>query len=195
MAPERAGPKGSRRAFDSISRRVRNSGVVERACPRGEQRSDRTPPDDSDNPSVNFHGERRQNATHQSTTDPEARLAKKGAGKEAKLCYTESVLMENRNRITLKHRQTLLALQSAFSENGSRSQDYRPPEAARRAESEQKSCRCQARQRRGGVYRYKAAIERCVPCPVFQASRLLQMNFARRTRELDGDHPSARPGR
>ena len=64
------------------------------------------PPDDSDNPSVNFHGERRQNATHQSTTDPEARLAKKGAGKEAKLCYTESVLMENRNRITLKHRQT-----------------------------------------------------------------------------------------
>jgi hypothetical protein len=50
---------------------------------------------------VNFHGERRQNATHQSTTDPEARLAKKGAGKEAKLCYTESVLMENRNGILL----------------------------------------------------------------------------------------------
>jgi len=36
---------------------------------------------------------------HQSTTDPEARLAKKGAGKEAKLSYTESVLMENRNGI------------------------------------------------------------------------------------------------
>jgi len=34
---------------------------------------------------VNFRGERRANATHQSTTDPEARLAKKGAGKEAKL--------------------------------------------------------------------------------------------------------------
>jgi hypothetical protein len=34
---------------------------------------------------VDFHGERRQNATHQSTTDPEARLAKKGAGKEARL--------------------------------------------------------------------------------------------------------------
>ena len=69
--------------------------------PKGEQRSDRTPPDDSGNPSVNFHGERRQNATHQSTTDPEARLAKKGAGKEAKLCYTESVLMENRNGIMI----------------------------------------------------------------------------------------------
>jgi transposase len=57
------------------------------------------PPDDPGNPSVDFHGERRQNATHQSTTDPEAKLAKKGAGREAKLCYTESVLMENRNGI------------------------------------------------------------------------------------------------
>jgi transposase len=44
------------------------------------------PPDDSGNPTVNFHGERRSNATHQSTTDPDATLAKKGAGKEAKLC-------------------------------------------------------------------------------------------------------------
>src|SRR5271166_5098001 len=64
--------------------------------PKDAPRGDRTPPDAPGNPSVNFHGERRQNATHQSTTDPEARLAKKGAGKEAKLCYTESVLMENR---------------------------------------------------------------------------------------------------
>src|SRR6267378_6777495 len=69
--------------------------------PKGEKPSDRTPPDDPGNPSVDFHGERRQNATHQSTTDPEARLAKKGAGKEARLCYTESVLMENRNGIMI----------------------------------------------------------------------------------------------
>jgi transposase len=69
--------------------------------PKGEDPSDCTPPDDPGNPSVNFHGERRQNATHQSTTDPEARLAKKGAGKEARLCYTESVLMENRNGIMI----------------------------------------------------------------------------------------------
>jgi transposase len=69
--------------------------------PKGEEPSDLTPPDDPGNPSVNFHGERRQNATHQSTTDPEARLAKKGAGKAAKLCYTQSVLMENRNGIML----------------------------------------------------------------------------------------------
>ena len=53
--------------------------------PKGEKPSDRTPPDDPGNPSVDFHGERRQNATHQSTTDPAARLAKKGAGKEARL--------------------------------------------------------------------------------------------------------------
>jgi transposase len=69
--------------------------------PKDEELSDRTPPDDPGNPSVDFHGERRRNATHQSTTDPEARLAKKGAGKEAKLCYTESVLMENRNGIVI----------------------------------------------------------------------------------------------
>jgi len=49
--------------------------------------SDRQPPDDPGNPTVDFHGEQRANATHQSTTDPEARLARKGAGKEAKLSY------------------------------------------------------------------------------------------------------------
>jgi IS5 family transposase len=47
--------------------------------------------------SVDFHGERRRNATHQSTTDPEARLARKGAGKEAKLRYAGHVEMDNRH--------------------------------------------------------------------------------------------------
>ncbi len=55
------------------------------------------PPDDPGNPTVDFHGEQRSNATHQSTTDPEALLARKGAGKEAKLSYTGNVLMDNRN--------------------------------------------------------------------------------------------------
>jgi len=59
------------------------------------------PPDDPGNPTVNFHGERRTNATHQSTTDPEARLAKKGAGKEAKLCYSANALAENRNTLLI----------------------------------------------------------------------------------------------
>lgn len=57
----------------------------------------RKPPDDPGNPTVNFHGQRRSNATHQSTTDPEARLAKKGKGKEAHLAYAGHALMEHRN--------------------------------------------------------------------------------------------------
>jgi transposase len=55
------------------------------------------PPDDTGNPTVNFRGERRSNATHLSTTDPEARLAKKGRGKEAHLAYLGHALMENRH--------------------------------------------------------------------------------------------------
>ena len=55
--------------------------------------------DDGDpgNPSVDFHGEKRRNKTHQSTTDPEARLFRKGKGKEAKLVFMAHALMENRN--------------------------------------------------------------------------------------------------
>src|SRR3974377_1064894 len=55
------------------------------------------PPDDPGNPTVNFHGEKRSNDTHESTTDPDAMLARKGGGKEAKLSYSGHVLMENRN--------------------------------------------------------------------------------------------------
>ena len=53
--------------------------------------------DDPGNPSVDFKGEKRRNTTHQSTTDPQARLYKKAAGQEAKLCYGLHVLMENRH--------------------------------------------------------------------------------------------------
>jgi transposase len=53
------------------------------------------------NPSVDFHGEKRMNDTHQSTTDPVARLAKKGRGKEAGLCFTGHVLMENRHGLVV----------------------------------------------------------------------------------------------
>jgi transposase len=64
------------------------------------------PPDDPGNPSVDFHGERRSNATHQSTTDPQARLARKGAGKEAKLCYAGHVEMDNRHGLVVNTRLT-----------------------------------------------------------------------------------------
>jgi len=64
------------------------------------QRKDREhcePPDDPGNPTVNFHGEKRSNQTHESTTDADAKLARKGNGKEAKLSYSGNVLVENRN--------------------------------------------------------------------------------------------------
>src|SRR6202008_3656742 len=54
-------------------------------------------PDDPGNPTVNFRGERRSNETHESKTDPEALLARKGEGKESKLSYTGNLLVENRH--------------------------------------------------------------------------------------------------
>jgi transposase len=59
------------------------------------------PPDDPGNPTVDFHGEKRTNETHESTTDPDARLARKGKGKEAKLSYSAHALIENRNGLVL----------------------------------------------------------------------------------------------
>jgi len=63
------------------------------------QRPDGPPPpreDDPGNPTVNFHGERRSNATHASTTDPDARLCRKGRGREAQLAYLGNLSMANR---------------------------------------------------------------------------------------------------
>ncbi len=53
--------------------------------------------DGSDDDGTNFHGEKRSNKTHESTTDPEARLYKKSYGTESKLAYLGHVLVENRN--------------------------------------------------------------------------------------------------
>ncbi len=55
------------------------------------------PPDDPGNATVNFHGEKRSNETHASKTDPNAKMARKGKGKEAKLSYNGNLLVENRN--------------------------------------------------------------------------------------------------
>ena len=52
--------------------------------------------DDPGNADVNFRGQKRRNATHESTTDPQARLRKKAAGQEARLCFGLHALMENR---------------------------------------------------------------------------------------------------
>lgn len=69
------------------------------------QRKDRpeppSPSDDPGNPTVDFHGERRSNETHESTTDSDARLARKSGGHEAKLAYSGNVLMENRHGLVV----------------------------------------------------------------------------------------------
>jgi transposase len=61
-----------------------------------------SPPDDPGNPTVDFHGEKRSNQTHESKTDPDAQLARKGAGKEAKLSYSGNLLVENRNGLIVQ---------------------------------------------------------------------------------------------
>lgn len=76
----------------------------------------RTPPDDPGNSTVNFHGEKRSNETHESTTDSEARLAKKGKGKEAKLCFSAHALMENRNGLLMNF---IIDTADGYAERGS----------------------------------------------------------------------------
>jgi transposase/IS5 family transposase len=60
------------------------------------------PADKGRNAEVNFHGSKRSNETHASITDPDARLYRKGEGKEAKLCYMGHALMENRNGLVVE---------------------------------------------------------------------------------------------
>ena len=62
------------------------------------------PPAPGRNGERNFHGERRTNETHASTTDPEGKLFRKGKGKEAKLCFMGHLLMENRHGLLIDSR-------------------------------------------------------------------------------------------
>ena len=64
---------------------------------QSKDKKDAPPPDDPGNPTVDFHGEKRSNQTHESKTDPDALLARKARGREAKLSYSGSLLVENRN--------------------------------------------------------------------------------------------------
>lgn len=59
------------------------------------------------NATVDFKGEKRSNETHQSTTDPDARLYKKGNGDKSRLCYLGHALMENRNGLVVDATTTL----------------------------------------------------------------------------------------
>jgi transposase len=73
------------------------------------QKSFRPKDDDSGDGSGerDFHGERRKNDTHQSTTDPEARLYRKGQGKEAKLCFLGHAVADNRHGLLVATETTL----------------------------------------------------------------------------------------
>src|SRR5207247_10178541 len=73
------------------------------------------PPDDPRSASRELHGETRSNQTHESTTDPDALLARKGTGKEAKLSYTGNLLVENRNG--------LIVTTELFQANGTAERD------------------------------------------------------------------------
>ena len=64
------------------------------------------PPDDPGNPTVDFSGEKRCNATHESTTDPDAKLYRKSFGTESKLSYWGHVLMDNRHGLAVGGRVT-----------------------------------------------------------------------------------------
>ncbi len=89
------------------------------------------PPDDPGNPTINFHGEKRSNDTHQSTTDPEARLARKSSGHESKLAYCGNILIENRNGLVV---DTALVMASGTAER-----DVAAVEMADRIEGEQRN--------------------------------------------------------
>jgi len=73
---------------------------------KSKEDDDKKGPDDDDrgNPSVDFHGEKRSNETHESTTDPEAKLMRRGRGKEAKLSFGALAVTENRNGLLVEMR-------------------------------------------------------------------------------------------
>jgi transposase len=100
----------AQRFFDAIVKIVRSEGLLSSehltvdgtlieawAGAKSFKPKDGPPPPSDGRGGVNFRGTRRTNDTHASDTDPEAKSARKGPGKEAKLCFGGHALMENRN--------------------------------------------------------------------------------------------------
>lgn len=75
--------------------------------PKGSDKNNPSDTGSGKNPTVNFRGQKRKNDTHQSVTDPEARLYKKAKGQQAKLCYLGHALMENRSGLVVDTRVSL----------------------------------------------------------------------------------------
>ena len=99
------------------------------------------PRDGSDDASdgSNFHGQKRTNETHASTTDPENKLYRKAAGREAKLCYMGHVTMENRKGLAVAGRVTeakwYCGAEGIGIDVGSQSPRSRSPRHGRRGQS------------------------------------------------------------
>jgi len=111
----------ARRFFDAVVREARGKGLLSDehftvdgtlieawASMKSFKRKDRPPSDPGADGQgmVDFKGEKRTNATHESTTDPDAKLMRKGPGKEAKLSFGGHALMENRNGLCIDIRVT-----------------------------------------------------------------------------------------
>jgi transposase len=110
------GPAGDARTKPSNTKPTKTEPTAQ---PKAEDRSrnDR-------NADVDFHGRRRTNETHASITDPEARLYRKGKGKEAKLCFMGHALMENRHGLIV---ETELTHADGFGEAQSSACDDQSP--------------------------------------------------------------------
>jgi transposase len=108
----------ARQFFDEVLAQARSSSLISEehfsvdgtlieawASLKSFQRKDdagpKPPMDDAGNPTVDFRGEKRRNDTHESRTDPDARLARKGNGQEAKLAYCGNVMIENRHGLVV----------------------------------------------------------------------------------------------
>jgi transposase len=104
----------ARRFFDAVVKRARNQGLLSSdhftvdgtlieawASHKSFKPKNGPPPPSDGQGGLNFRGQKRTNDTHESSTDPEAKSARKGPGKEAKLSYAGHALMENRNGLCL----------------------------------------------------------------------------------------------
>ena len=122
------------------------------------------------NAEADFRGEKRSNATHESTTDPQALQYRKGQGQEAKLCYLGHALMDNRHGLIVDtrttqasgraERESALAMIEARSRHGSADrgggQGVRYPGLCRGVALGQRPSSC-------GTERYQPALGRCPP--------------------------------
>ena len=72
-----------------------------------------------DDDGANFHGQKRKNDTHASTSDPDSRLYRKAAGREAKLCYMGHATMENRHGLAVAGRVTHANVKEVFGRHRS----------------------------------------------------------------------------